>query len=266
MDDVSPEKHSPHEDSLRGKRILVTGGTAGIGLDVARTLAAEGASIILCGRDASRATQIATDLAKSGGRVIGLRADVCSAMDVTYIVDEAIAALGAIDGLVNSAGIAGAHDSETLPEDEWDRIVDTNLKGTFLVCREDGRHMLERRSGSIVNIASVAGEDGFPRRAAYGASKAGVIHLSKVLAAEWADRNVRVNAVAPGVIRTEMNERMIAAGNLHLPAIEHRTPMRRRGETGEVTSVIRFLLSDAASYVTGANLAVDGGWLAYGFL
>jgi NAD(P)-dependent dehydrogenase (short-subunit alcohol dehydrogenase family) len=261
MDDVPP-----HDDSLRGKRILITGGTAGIGLDVARSFAAQGASVVLCGRDAARAVEIAADLARSGSRVIGLRADVCSAKDVCAAVGEAIAALGGIDGLVNSAGIAGAHDSESLPEEEWDRIVDTNLKGTFLVCREVGRHMLERRSGSIVNIASVAGEDGFPRRAAYGASKAGVIHLTRVLAAEWADRNVRVNTIAPGVIRTEMNERMIAAGNLNLPAIERRTPMRRRGETSEITSAIRFLLSDAASYVTGANLAVDGGWLAYGFL
>jgi NAD(P)-dependent dehydrogenase (short-subunit alcohol dehydrogenase family) len=257
---------SRYEDGLRGKRVLVTGGTAGIGLDAARSFAAEGASVVLCGRDARRAAEVAADLAKTGSRVIGLRADVCSAKDVVTAVNETIAALGGIDGLVNSAGIAGAHDSETLPEEEWDRIVDTNLKGTFLVCREVGRHMLARHSGSIVNIASVAGEDGFPRRAAYGASKAGVIHLTKVLAAEWADRNVRVNAVAPGVIRTEMNERMIAAGNLNLPAIERRTPMRRRGETGEVTSAVRFLLSDAASYVTGASLAVDGGWLSYGFL
>ena len=234
---------------FKDKIVLVTGGSSGIGEAVARTFAAAGARVALSSRTLDHAEMEVQD-----------RASVAAA--VARVCNE----LGPPDILVNSAGVAGAAPSETLDEAEWDRIVDTNLKGTFLACQAVGRLMLERRAGAIVNLASVAGMAAFPKRAAYSASKAAVIMLTKVLAVEWADRGVRVNAIAPAVIRTAMNERMIAAGNLDLAAIERRTPMHRRGESCEVADAALFLASDAARYVTGSCLEVDGGWTSYGFL
>jgi NAD(P)-dependent dehydrogenase (short-subunit alcohol dehydrogenase family) len=173
---------------------------------------------------------------------------------------------GGIDILVNSAGIAGAGPSEELAEEAWDAIVDTNLKGTFLASQAAARHMLANGGGAIVNIASIAGLGGFPGRAAYGSSKAGVIMLTKVLAVEWADRHVRVNAIAPGIIRTELHEAMVAKGHLDLGAIERRTPCRRRGEPADLIGAAVLLASPAAAFTTGAVLAVDGGWSAYAYL
>lgn len=248
------------------KVVLVTGGSSGIGEAVARAFCAAGARLALTSRTLERAQDIARSVAANAGTALGVQMEVQDSHSVAAAVARVCDALGPPDILVNSAGVAGAAPSETLDEREWDRIVDTNLKGTFLACQAVGRLMLERRTGVIVNVASIAGIGAFPKRAAYSASKAAVIMLTKVLAVEWADRGVRVNAVAPAVIRTAMNERMIAAGNLDLPSIERRTPMRRRGESSEVADATLFLASDAARYVTGSCLEVDGGWTSYGFL
>ena len=257
----------PQGSGLRGKGVFITGGTAGIGRAYARCFAEHGAQVAVCGRTLERSQSVADELqALTSGRVIGLAADVRDSRQVAEAVDAAVKDFGAIDVLINSAGIAGAFASEHLSERDWDAIVDTNLKGTFLACQAAARHMLPRREGSIINISSVAGLGGFPKRAAYGSSKAAVIMLTKVLAVEWADRGVRVNALAPGVIRTELNEAMIAKGDLDLKSIERRTPLGRRGETSDLFGAGLFLASDAASYVTGAVLAVDGGWSAYGYL
>jgi NAD(P)-dependent dehydrogenase (short-subunit alcohol dehydrogenase family) len=252
--------------TFRDKVIFITGGTDGIGLALAAAFAKSGAHLAVCARNEQRAQETASTLGASGARAIGLRCDVRNRMDVERSVDRIRAQFGRIDILINNAGVAGAAESESLAEDEWDRIVDTNLKGVFLCSQAVGRHMLEQRAGAIVNVASVAGLSAFPKRAAYGASKAGVVMLTKVLAVEWADRGVRVNAIAPGVIRTPLNEEMIAKGNLDLAAINRRTPMGRRGETDDMVGAVTFLASDAAAYVTGAVLTVDGGWSAYGFL
>lgn len=247
--------------SFEDKVVFITGGTDGIGLSLAQAFAARGARVALCGRDASRAGQVARDL-----NAFGLGADVRKKADVESAVTAIVERYGRIDVLINNAGVAGAAASEDLAEEEWDRIVDTNLKGVFLCSQAAGRHMLKRGNGAIVNVASVAGLDAFPKRAAYGSSKAAVVMLTKVLAVEWAGRGVRVNAIAPGVIRTGLNEQMIARGNLDLAAINRRTPMGRRGETSELVGAVTYLASDDASYVTGAVLAIDGGWSAYGFL
>ena len=248
------------------KVALVTGGTSGIGLAIAAALATRGAAVAVMARSEENVARTSRVLADPAGRALGVAGDVRRRQDVEAAVQATLAAFGALDVLVNSAGVAGAAASESLDEAEWDRIVDSNLKGTFLACQAAGRAMLERRSGAIVNIASIVALDAFPRRVAYGASKAGVVMLPQVLAAEWADRGVRVNAVAPGVVRTEMNERMIAAGNLDLAAIERRTPMHRRGESREIAEAVLWLASDEASFTTGACLTVDGGWTSYGFL
>lgn len=246
--------------------VLVTGGSSGIGLAVARAFAAAAATVVLTSRAQDRADAAAGEIRAAGGRATGVALEVRDPEAVNAVVDRVCADIGAPDIVVNSAGVAGAAATESLALAEWDRIVDTNLKGTFLVCQAAGRRMLERQRGAIVNLASITGIGAFPKRAAYCSSKAAVIMLTKVLAIEWADRGVRVNAIAPAVIRTEMNEKMIAAGHLDLTSIERRTPMHRRGETDEVAAAALFLASDAARYVTGSCLEVDGGWTAYGFL
>jgi NAD(P)-dependent dehydrogenase (short-subunit alcohol dehydrogenase family) len=249
-----------------GRVVLVTGAGSGIGREVAEAFGRQHAVVALLARNVDSLLPVAGVIEATGGRALALGADVRDAAAVTAAMARIRAELGTPDIVVNSAGVAGAAPSETLDEESWDRIVDTNLKGTFLVCQAAGKLMLERRQGAIVNLASIAGLGAFPKRAAYSSSKAGVVMLTKVLASEWADRGVRVNAVAPGVVRTEMNERMIAAGHLDLPAIERRTPMHRRAEASEVADAVLFLASGAARYITGACLEVDGGWTSYGFL
>lgn len=251
---------------LAGKVVFVTGGSRGIGRALAIGLAREGAAVALSATTLGAAEATAREIAAAGGRVLPLALDVRRADQVEAAVDAILGHFGTIDVLVNNAGVAGAGPSETFPEEDWDRIVDTNLKGTFLCARAVGRHMLTRRAGKIINVSSVAGLGGFPKRAAYGASKAAVLTLTKVLAVEWADRNVQVNAIAPGVIRTELNDEMIAKGFLSLDAINRRTPMGRRGEPAELVGAVRFLASPEASYITGAVLTIDGGWSAYSFL
>jgi NAD(P)-dependent dehydrogenase (short-subunit alcohol dehydrogenase family) len=251
---------------IEGRTVFVTGGSMGIGRTLAEAFAQRGAAVAISARDLDRAERGAAAIRNHGGRVLAISADVRNKQEIEAGVARITEALGPIDVLVNNAGVAGAGPSETFAEDDWDRIVDTNLKGAFITSQAVGRGMLERGSGRIINIASVAGLGAFPKRAAYGASKAALIMLTKVLAVEWADRNVQVNAIAPGVIRTELNEQMIARGFLDLASIERRTPMHRRGETTELVGAVMFLASDEASYVTGACLAVDGGWSAYSFL
>jgi len=253
-------------DTAKGDRVvMVTGATSGIGLALVKACASAGDRVVLCARTAGAVDELARSL---GGpaRALAAPADVRRRAEVERAVALALGAFGRIDVLVNAAGVAGAAASESLDEAEWDRIVDTNLKGTFLACQVVGRAMLDAGRGAIVNVASIVAIDAFPRRAAYGSSKAAVVMLTKVLAAEWAGRGLRVNAVAPGVVRTEMNERMIAQGNLDLAAIQRRTPMGRRGEPAEVADAILFLASDRAAFTTGACLVVDGGWTSYGFL
>jgi len=251
---------------LEGKVACITGGSYGIGLTLALGLAEAGATIAILARDRSRTQEAVDRIRAAGGKALPLAGDVRSKPEMEAAAEAVVKAFGRIDILINNAGVAGAAASENLDEGEWDRIIDINLKGTFLCCQSFGRYMLRQKSGKIVNVSSVAGLGAFPKRAAYGSSKAAVIMLTKVLAVEWADRNVRVNAIAPGVIRTPLNEEMIAKGNLDLAAINRRTPMGRRGETADLLGAVAYLSSSASDYVTGAVLTIDGGWSAYSFL
>ena len=271
---VRSETYSAHCDAptrhamtgLDGKVACITGGSYGIGLTLALGLAEAGATIAIVARDRARTEEAADQVRAVGAKALPLIGDVRSKFDMRAAADAVIGAFGRVDILINNAGVAGAAASEDLAEDEWDRIMDINLKGTFLCCQSFGRHMLKQMSGKIINVSSVAGLGAFPKRAAYGSSKAAVIMLTKVLAVEWADRNVHVNAIAPGVIRTPLNEEMIAKGNLDLAAINRRTPMGRRGETADLLGAVTYLSSSASDYVTGAVLTIDGGWSAYSFL
>jgi NAD(P)-dependent dehydrogenase (short-subunit alcohol dehydrogenase family) len=237
---------------LKGKTALVTGGSSGIGAAAVEAFQDLGATV--CSADV-----------KGGGGDLALQGDVASAPDVGRMAAAALARMGSIDILVNSAGIADTYTPtlEQKPE-TWQRIIDVNLTGTFLMCQAVGAHMVGRRRGAIVNIASIVGLGGFPRRNAYGAGKAGIIMLTRSLASEWGGSGVRVNCVAPGYIRTPMVAALVEARKLDVDRIHRRTPLARLGEPREIAQAIAYLASDWAAFVTGTTLSVDGGWAAFG--
>ncbi len=241
--------------TLAGKTAVVTGGASGIGAAIVEFFVELGATVA------------SFDLRPGGashGAAHEFLGDVTSEKDTLAATQGAIEAMGGVDILVNSAGISDTY----LPTTEqtvasWQRIVDVDLTGTYLMCKAAGPHMLGRRSGAIVNISSVVGLGGFPRRNAYGASKAGVIMLTRSLACEWGGHGVRVNCVAPGYIRTPMGETLIAAGKIDVSRTERRTPLARLGRPQEIAHAVAYLSSDWATFVSGATLPVDGGWSAF---
>jgi len=249
------------ELSLKGKVALVTGGSYGLGVVWATALAESGADIALTARSADLLGQVASGLADTGREVSTHPGDVTVEADVERVVAEAIERHGHIDILVNNAGIneATGKSSEQTTSEHFRHAIDVDLLGVWHYCRAVGRHMLERESGSIVNIASICGMGATEfANPAYHAAKAAVIQLTRQLAAEWADRGVRVNAISPGFFMSEMVREAFELMGIRV-WVESRTPMRRLGEHPELVAPLVFLASDAASYVTGVNLPVDGG-------
>lgn len=234
---------------LQDKVILISGGAGGIGAECALRLEGEGARVLRC------------DLAGTGADV---DCDITRPEDCERAAQVAVERWGRLDGMVNCAGVSKPHDSLTLPPGDWARMVDVQLNGAFYLAQACGKRMQER-GGAIVFITSTNAEAAFPRRAAYCSAKAGVAMLTKVLAIEWAASGIRVNAVGPAYVATEMTKRNIAAGNASEEQIKGRIPLGRLAQPGDVADAVSFLLSDKASFVTGHSLYVDGGWLAYGF-
>ncbi|MBO6538187.1 MAG: SDR family oxidoreductase [Rhizobiaceae bacterium] len=251
---------SPQID-LTGRRALVSGGASGIGEETANLLNDLGASVVLADMNADALPAAA----KRTGALGTVDGDVASSAAVDRMVADAAAILGGIDLLFNSAGIGDdlvpVH--EQSPE-RWLRVVDVNLKGTYLMCRAAGKLMVEAKRGAIVNVSSIVGLDAFPGRSAYGVAKAGVGHLTKTLACEWGNMGIRVNAIAPAYTRTPMVQSLLDRKIFDPTLIENRTPLARFALTEEMAKAACFLLSDWASYITGVVLPVDGGWSAYG--
>jgi NAD(P)-dependent dehydrogenase (short-subunit alcohol dehydrogenase family) len=249
----------PPAPALNGRTALVTGSSRGIGLAVARALAAAGARVVLNSRDPDAVRAAAEQV---GNGAVGIAADLGSPAGAAGLVDGALEALGSLDILVNNAGMAMAAESIELSAANWQRTIDVDLSAVFYCAQAAGRHMLARGAGAIVNISSIQAFTPLARRVAYAASKAGVIGVTKALAVEWAPA-VRVNAVAPGYVATQMVEELVLSGRVNAEAIAARTPMRRMAQPEEIAAAVVFLASDAAGYITGETLMVDGGWSSW---
>ena len=241
---------------------IVTGGANGIGWGCAQHFARDGYHVVVADLNAQQARERARGL---GAAHLGVGVDVAVEADVRALIDACVERYGRLDVLVNNAGNSDQpHPTVEQDVGAFDRLPGIHLRGTFLACREAGSVMLAQRSGAIVNLGSIAGLAGIPARNAYGAAKAGIVAMTRSLACEWALAGIRVNAVAPGYVATELVETLKRNGQMNVGAIEKRTPMGRLARPEEVASAIGFLASDAASYVTGTVLSVDGGWHAYG--
>jgi NAD(P)-dependent dehydrogenase (short-subunit alcohol dehydrogenase family) len=247
---------------LRHRVAIITGAGRGIGLGIAEALCREGAHAIIGELVAERGEEAAQQLRARGYAATAIPLDVTQPASCRTLVERARAEHGRIDVLVNNAGLFFLHKSEDMPEDAWRLQVDVLLNGTFFMTQAAGRAMIEQGAGSIVNIASIGGMGGWPMRSAYNAAKAAVINLTETLAGEWAHYGIRVNAVSPGVTRTEMMADLIRRG-ISAEKYDNRTPLGRVAEVGEIAAAVLFLASDRASYVTGANLRVDGGWVPW---
>ena len=248
---------------LTSKNAVVIGGTSGIGLTLALGLAEAGANVAATGRRADLVKAASEKIRALGRKSLDIATDVTDRANLEKLLAAAEAEFGHVDILVNSAGITRRTPTLKVSDSEWDSILETNLSGTLRACQIFGRPMVERKQGRIINIASVASGRGFFEVAAYAASKAGVASLTKTLAVEWAKHGVCVNAIAPGVFRTDLNKALLD-GTPRGEEFLVRTPMRRFGKVEELVGAAVFLASDAASFVTGHILVVDGGFLASG--
>lgn len=244
---------------LSGKTAIVTGANTGIGQGIAIALAGAGADVALVGR--SSADETAEKVRALGRKAVLIRADLSTIEPVQEVVDRTLAELGGLDILVNNAGIIRRADAVDFTEEDWDAVVDTNLKSAFFLCQAAGRHMIGQGGGKIINIASMLSFQGGIRVPSYTASKSGVAGLTKLLANEWAGKGVNVNAIAPGYIATN-NTAALQADESRNRQILERIPSGRWGDPSDLGGAAVFLASSASDYVQGHVLAVDGGWLA----
>ena len=244
---------------LSWKTAIVTGGSRGIGKEMAEGLAEAGANVMLCARRAEWLDETVAEFAKRGFSVAGNACDVSKPDEVQALIDETISRFGSIDVLVNNAGVSWGAMPEEMTLEQWQKVIDVNLAGCFLMAQAAGRQMLKQGSGSIINIASISGitsSANGPFYAGYVASKAGLIGLTRELAASWGWKGIRVNAIAPGFFHSRLADSVI---DIYERSIQENNIIPRVGNEGELKGVALFLASDASSYVTGQTIAVDGG-------
>ncbi|CAK4825647.1 unnamed protein product [Aphanomyces euteiches] len=250
---------------MKDKVVLITGAAQGIGEAIALRMAEAGAKVALSDIQEEKVEQAAIRLAKKTGLSIDERfsankVDVSQSDQVAHWIESTVQRWGRIDGIVNNAGIQLNQASVDITDEEWRKVMGIDLDGVFFCCREAAKQLLPQRSGFIINISSIAAVFGMPRRLPYGVAKAGVTHLTKVLAAEWASSGVRVNAIGPGYIDTEINRFAFEQGHIKREDIESKIPMAKLADPQEIAEAALFLASERSSYITGQTIFVDGGY------
>jgi gluconate 5-dehydrogenase len=252
-------KHIRDLFDLTGKAAIVTGGSRGLGKEMAEGLAEAGASLMLCSRRAEWLDETLQEFRVKNFNVAGKLCDVSKPDEIQTIVDETLKTFGKIDVLVNNAGISWGAMPEEMPLEKWQKVLDVNLTGCFLFAQAVGREMLKKQSGSIINITSISGitsSANGPFYAGYAASKAGLVGLTRELAASWGRKGIRVNAIAPGFFHSRLADAVI---DIYERSIQENNAIPRIGREGELKGAVVFLASDASSYITGQTIVVDGG-------
>ena len=251
--------------NLENRTAFITGGSKGLGKTSALALAEAGANLILVSRTQSLLEEVANDIEKKYSvKVLPVAADVTKADELERILQKATKEFDTIDILFNNAGITVKKSIMDLGEEEWDYVLDCNLKGVYLCSKIVGKQLIKQQRGKVINMASVGGQVAFIHSSAYCASKGGLIALTKVLAAEWAPYNINVNAIAPGYIETDLARATMKTKPDLKEKVLNRTPLNRLGKPEEIAPAVVFLASDAANYITGATLNIDGGMTALG--
>jgi NAD(P)-dependent dehydrogenase (short-subunit alcohol dehydrogenase family) len=246
---------------LAGQKVLVTGGNKGIGKNIALAFAKLGADVVIAGRDEPSLVSSVEQLLSHHPKCTFVKADMQKVESVRHMVDFANEYLGGLDVVVNNAGVNIPKQALEITEEDWDQVLDTNLKGTFFCAQQAGKYMIPNNKGKIINIVSQMAFVGYIKRAAYCSSKGGAVQLTKALAVEWAPYQIRVNAVAPTFIETELTEKMFADQDFYQDVLT-RIPLGALAKPSDVTGAVLFLASDMANFVTGDTIRVDGGWTA----
>jgi gluconate 5-dehydrogenase len=242
---------------FKGEVVIITGGSRGLGLEIAHEFGQAGAKVVITARREQWLKEAENFLTEQGIVVDAVTCNVADPASVEQFVQQTLQKNNKIDVLVNNAGLTWGAPAETMPLERWQQVIDANITGTFLMSQAVGRHMLERRKGAIVNVASIAGLGGGQLNTiGYNSSKAAVINLTRALAIEWAARGIRVNAIAPGLFRTRMSEALVQRAEAsNIPV----APLGRIGKPGELAPTVLFLASEGASYITGQVVPIDGG-------
>jgi NAD(P)-dependent dehydrogenase (short-subunit alcohol dehydrogenase family) len=246
---------------LHGQKVIVTGGSKGIGKDIALSFAKLGAKVIITGRDESALSSTADQLKELQSECSYIVCDMQDVKNIYEMVDEAYIRNNGIDVLVNNAGINIPKPAIEVTEDDWDRVLDTNLKGVFFSSQRAGKYMIPQRKGKIINIVSQMAFVGYVKRAAYCSSKGGAVQLTKALAIEWAPYNIKVNAVAPTFIETDLTKKMFEDQSFYQDVVS-RIPLGKLARPSDITGSVLFLASEMSDFITGETIKVDGGWTA----
>ncbi len=246
---------------LKGKKVLITGGSKGLGKDAALAFARLGADVMITGRNSAELEVATREMRQLHTNTFFLTADMQDVQSIYRMVDDTIATLGGLDILVNNAGINIAKPAFEVTEEDWDRVLDTNLKGTFFCAQRAGKHMAANGGGRIINMVSQMAFVGYIKRSAYCSSKGGAVQLTKALAVEWASYGVKVNAVAPTFVETDLTKKMFEDQEFYQDVLR-RIPLGKLAQVSDITGAVLFLASDMANFITGETIKVDGGWTA----